>query len=974
MSKPGQSGSVNGMEIAVIGMACHFPGAKNIEQFWENLRNGVESISFFSDKQLLDSGVPATSVNDPKYIKAYGALDNIDMFAAAFFGFTPREAEMMDPQHRAFLECAWESIDNAGCDPGTYPGAIGVYAGVGLNTYLMNLSSDQDAMQSADGFTIGIGADKDFLTTRVSYKLNLTGPSIVVQTACSTSLVAVHMACEGLQCGTSDMALAGGVTISARQTGGYLYQEGGIGSSDGHCRAFDAESSGTTGGSGVGVVVLKRLEDALADGDAIHAVIKGSAVNNDGALKVGYTAPSVQGQANVITMAHIMADVEPSSISYVEAHGTGTELGDPVEIAALTEVFQKSTSNKRFCGIGSVKTNIGHLDTASGIAGLIKTILALKNKMIPPSLHFHEPNPRIDFANGPFYVNARLAEWKTQDTPRRAGVSSFGIGGTNAHVVIEEAPAVELPGRSRSRHLLVLSAKTASALKSASSNLADHMRNHPDLSTADVASTLQSGRAAFEHRRIVVCTDLAGGATGLEVKNPGPLLSSKNRTGSKSIVFMFPGQGSQYVNMGLDLYESEHKFREQIDLCAKILQPHLGLDLRAILYPDANNAQAAQELLDKTFVTQPALFVVEYALARLWMEWRILPESLIGHSLGEYVAACLSGVFSLEAGLTLVAARGRLMQQLREGAMLLLPLAEAEALSYLTPELSLAAVNAPAACVASGPVEYVSSLQKRLGEAGLISRRLRTSHAFHSAMMDPILETFAKVVSGVRLSAPQIPYLSNVTGDWITEREAKDPAYWVAHLRQTVQFAGGIQKLLQERDRIFIEVGPGRTLASLSRQNPTDRASRVVLASLPHPNERTSDVEAMLNALGRLWLEGTEVNWPSVHVHERRLKLALPGYPFERKRFWIDLIKAKVLLKHTRRPEILWSPFGTPADPVSAERSHGSTEISATAALAQRTLWGPNSDDTAAERTMSDQLYDMCEQLDSLREAEPTSE
>ena len=855
----------DGLGIAIVGMACRFPGAVGLEQFWNNLCAGVESVKFYSDAELKAAGVAPVLLNNPNFVKASCRLENIEFFDASFFGFNPGEAELIDPQQRLFLECAWEALESAGYETNSYKGSIGVYAGAAWNAYLQNFPLDDSHSDPADAFKLKISNDKDHLCTRVSYKLNLKGPSIACQTACSTSLVAVHLACQGLVSGECDIALAGGVSLIIPRTFGYLCQEGMMQSTDGHCRAFDANAHGTIFGDGLGIVVLKRLADALIDGDTVYAVIRGSAINNDGAQKVGYTAPSVDGQSNVIRIAQAIAEVEPETITYVEAHGTGTELGDPIEIAALTKAFRAGTQKKGFCRIGSVKTNIGHAVTAAGVAGLIKTVLALKYKMVPPSLHFEQPNPKIDFVNSPFYVNAKLEEWPAGPTPRRAGVSSFGIGGTNAHVVLEEAPPLAPASPARPWQLLVLSAKTETALEAATINLAAHLKRHFDLNLADVAFTLQLGRRNFNHRRMVVCKDLKDAVEALEVLDSKRVFSSSSEAKDRPMVFMFPGQGSQYVNMTLDLYRNEPAFRERIKTCSELLKPHLGLDLREVLYPSEGQADCATHRLNQTAITQPALFVIEYALGRMLMDWGVRPRAMIGHSIGEYVAASLAGVFSLEDALALVAARGRLMNQLPSGSMLAVPLPEPEIRSLLDDKLALAAINGPSLGVVSGPSESVDRLEKNLTEKGLKVRRLHTSHAFHSPMMEPILNTFTEKVGEVRLNPPQIPYLSNVTGTWITKQLATDPSYWAVHLRQTVRFSEGVQELFKEPGRVFIEVGPGQTLSSLAMQHldKPDMATgrRTILSSLRHPQDRQSDVAFLLNSLGRLWLAGLELDW-----------------------------------------------------------------------------------------------------------------
>ena len=895
-------------DIAIIGMAGRFPGAPDLEAFWHNLREGVESITFFSDEELISAGIDTATLNHPHYVKANGVLSDVEWFDAAFFDFNPKDAEVTDPQHRLFLECAVEALDNAGIAPDTDEYSVGVYAGVGMNTYLFNnLSQNLDQLSESVGtYQLLIENDKDFLPTRTSYKLNLKGPSVNIQTACSTSLVAVHLACRSLLDGECDVALAGGIAIHVPQQVGYWYQEGMISSPDGHCRAFDAQAQGTVGGSGVGIVVLKRLDEAIADGDNIQAVIKGSAINNDGSLKVGYTAPSVEGQAAVISKAQANAGIEAESLSYIEAHGTGTALGDPIEIAALTKAFQASTQKKAFCAIGSVKTNIGHTDAASGVAGLIKTVQALKHRLLPPSLHFEQPNPQIDFANSPFYVNTTLSEWQPIDgMPRRAAVSSFGIGGTNAHVILEESPTVEPSGESRPWQLLLLSAKTDSALDLITANLAAYIEQHPEKKLADVAYTLSTGRKAFKHRRMLVCQNAEQATTALRTLDPSCVLTHFQEPQNRPIVFMFSGQGAQYVNMGWELYQTEPIFQEQVDKCSEYLKPFLGRDLRLVLYPEllyspfskgviqtaerAISEQEATELLTHTAIAQPALFVIEYALAQLWMAWGVHPEAMIGHSIGEYVAACLSEVFSLEEALSLVALRGKMMQEMPDGAMLSVPLAEKEVQPLLSKGLSLAAVNTPSVCVVSGPTEAIAVLQTQLTEQNVACRRLHTSHAFHSDMMTPLLGRFTEQVKQVELCVPKIPYLSNLTGTWITDKEATNPNYWGRHLRYTVLFAEGLQHLLQEPARILIEIGPGRTLTTLARQHADCKAEQVVLSSLRHPEQdNLSDVAFLLNSLGQFWMAGGQVNWLRFYKPERRRRVALPSYPFERQRYWIE--------------------------------------------------------------------------------------
>jgi len=861
-------------DIAIIGMACRFPGAPNLTRFWQNLCEGRESITFFTEEEIEAAGVEPTVLSSNNYVKAGAIIEDADLFDASFFGFTPREAEIMDPQQRVFLECAWEGLENAGYDPETCRDRIGVYAGAGINGYLLNIYSNPQLLQTVGAFQALIGNEKDHLATLVSYKLNLRGPSISLQTTCSTSLVAVSMACQSLLCYQCDMALAGGVSIKVPQKSGYVYEEGGIGAPDGHCRAFDAKAQGTVGGNGVGVVVLKRLSEALAGGDFIHAVIKGAALNNDGSAKVGYTAPSVAGQAEVIAEALAMARVHPETITYVEAHGTGTTLGDPIEVAALTQAFRAATQKKSFCALGSVKTNIGHLNTAAGVAGLIKTTLALEHQLLLPSLHFEQPNPAIDFDSSPFFVNTKLTDWTTNGGPRRAGISSFGIGGTNAHVILEEAPSGESSAKDRPNQLLVLSAKTETALNAAGANLAKHLESHPDVNLADVAYTLQVGRRGFDHRQMLVCDDLSEAVTALKTRDSTRVWTNRAEQIDRPVVMMFSGQGAQYGNMARGLYEHEPVFRELVDRCAQMLLPHLQLDLRNVIYHDQG-----QSKLNQTCLVQPALFAIEYALAELWMKWGVRPEAMIGHSVGEYVAACLAGVISLDDALMLVAVRGRLMQQLPPGAMLAVALGEADACSLLgqNRKLALAAVNAPSLCVVSGEAAAVRDFAAQCAARGAHTRLLDTSHAFHSEMMEPMLDEFLKYVQQVKLSAPRIPYISNVTGQWITDEEATSPSYWARHVRQTVRFADGVDELLKRGGRIFLEVGPGHTLSASLRQ---------AQASLPGPGAKESDTRHLLGTLGKLWLAGAKVDWESFRCEKRR-RLPLPTYPFERQRYWI---------------------------------------------------------------------------------------
>ena len=881
---------MTGQEIAIVGMAGRFPGARSIKEYWHNLKAGVESVRVFSEDELLARGVAAAELADPAYVRAAAVLDGVDQFDAGFFGFSPKDAAIMDPQHRHFLECAWEALEDAGHDPDIFSGAIGVYASSGMSAYLIhNLLTNRELVQSAGLFLIRqTGNDKDVLATRVSYQLNLHGPSINVQTACSSSLVAVHMAGQSLLNHECDMALAGGVTIEIPHGVGYIHREGEILSQDGHCRSFDARSTGTVFGSGLGVVVLRRLQDALEDGDHIHAVVIGSAINNDGSRKVGYLAPSVDGQAEVIAEALAVAGVDATSISYVETHGTGTRVGDPIEIGGLTQAFREFTRENQFCAIGSVKSNIGHLDTAAGVAGFIKTVLALAHGQIPPSLNFENPNPHIDFANSPFYVNQHLQEWKSHGGPRRAGVTSLGIGGTNAHVILEEAPAVERAPNRRPWQLIALSARSPAGLDAASATLARHWEEHAELDIADVSFTGQVGRRGFKHRRALVCRDAQEAIAGLRVVDHGQAFAAGAVTGDGEVVFLFPGQGSQYVRMGLELYQGEPEFQQRIDECSELLRPHLGLDLRTVLYPSDQELEQQRRRLDQTWLTQPAVFAVEYALAKLWMSWGIRPRAMVGHSLGEYVAACIAGVFPLDAALTLVAARARLMQDLPTGAMTAVPLSEPAMLPLVGGDIALAAVNGPRQCVASGPVDAIEKFERDLQRREISCRRLHTSHAFHSQMMEPILKQFTDLVSRFPRTAPLVPYLSNVSGGWVSAAEVEDPEYWARQLRGTVRFADSLAELFRAPHRLLLEVGPGQALSALVRQHTGKAKEQRVFQSMRHPNDPTADLQVLLTTLGQLWTAGIRVDWKAFREHDPGYRIPLPTYPFERQRYWIE--------------------------------------------------------------------------------------
>jgi acyl transferase domain-containing protein/acyl carrier protein len=904
-----------GLEIAVIGMSGRFPGAKNIHEFWNNLRDGIESISFFSTGELAEAQVSPGLLDNPAYVKARGILEDIEYFDAVFFGYTPREAELMDPQVRMFHEVAWEALEDAGYDPYSYEGLIGFYAGAAHNHYWEGLAAFSGKSDEIGKWTSHQLVDKDYITMRISYALNLIGPSFSMYTACSTSLVAIHLACQAILNGECDLALAGGITLILPQKIGYLYREGMIMSPEGHCRAFDVDAKGTITGSGAGVVLLKRLEDAAADRDHIYAVVKGSAINNDGIRKSGFTAPSIEGQVEVIREALDLAHVGPESIGFIETHGTGTDLGDPIEIKALTLAF--TAPGRNFCALGAVKTNVGHLDAAAGVAGFIKTVLALTHRLIPPTLHFENPNPKIDFENSPFYVNTVSREWKNRQYPLRAGVSSFGIGGTNAHVVLEEAPfaqsaerkaqsalsqgraGVSPPGKSREYQLILLSAKTAPALEQMTQNLGLYLKNNPGLDLADAAYTLQVGRKALEYRRMLVCKNIEEVAAGLIALEPGSLQTARTASqDERNIIFMFPGQGAQYVDMGLDLYKTERVFRDELDRCFEIIRGLLDYDIKAILYPGepGNRSSRSNESyipdIDRTEIAQPVLFIFEYALAKLLMHWGLKPYALMGHSIGEYTAACLSGVFSLEDALTVVVSRGKLMQQMPAGGMLSVfaPEEELKPLLNKNSNVSLAAVNGSRMCTVSGTHEAIDQFDLQAKAGGYETRRLHTSHAFHSAMMEPILQRFAEAVGRVSLNKPKIPYISNLTGHWQAVEQAADPGYWTAHLRQPVRFADGIFLLAKLKHPIFVEVGPGQALSTFVRQykQKEQETALPVINLVRHPQEEKSDTCFLLDRIGGLWLYGCKIDWNEFYRDETRRRIPLPTYPFQGQPYWID--------------------------------------------------------------------------------------
>ncbi|MBV2359544.1 SDR family NAD(P)-dependent oxidoreductase [Thalassococcus sp. CAU 1522] len=905
-------------DIAIVGMAAHLPGARDIAAYWRNLRDGVSSIRRLSEAELLEAGENPGLIRHRDYVPFAAPLDDFDHFDAEFFGFSPKEAAVMDPQHRQFLETAWEALENAGHVPENFDGQVGVFAGCGMGSYFyFNICSNPDLVESTGMFLLRhTGNDKDFMTTRLSHVLDLHGPSVNLQTACSTSLVATHYAVQALLNGECDLALAGGVTIELPHNRGYLFKENEILSPDGQCHAFDHRAQGTVFGSGAGVVVLRRLGDAQADGDHIYAVIKGSAVNNDGAQKAGYLAPSVDGQAAAVAEAQAVAGVSSDTVDYVECHGTGTYLGDPIEVAALTQAFRETGRGVGHCRIGSVKTNIGHLDTAAGVASLIKASLALHNAQIPPSLGYEKPNPAIDFDASPFRVNDRLSDWPRGTHPRRAGVNSLGVGGTNAHVVLEEAP-----GRGVSEdsdwpfQILTLSAKSKASLEENASRLARHLREHPEQPLADIAFTLKQGRCAFDRRMIVVAESHDEAARLLDGEN-ARRVHGHTALDAPEIVFMFPGGGAQYAGMARDLYETEPVFAEWMDRGLDVLAEMTDADMRALWLPDAADRAAADKALQKPSLQLPLIMIVEYALAQMWMGWGVEPTALTGHSMGENTAACVAGVMSFEDCIGLVHLRGRLFDTVPAGGMLSVALSADRLTEMLGDDLDLGAVNAPDLSVVSGPQGALDRLEQALRTQDIDCQRIGIDIAAHSRMLDPILEDFRAYLRTIELKPPRIPLTSNRTGQMMTDAQATDPDYWVEHLRGTVFFAEGIGALAAP-NRIFLEVGPGKALSSLARQHAEVSANQA-LSSLRHPDEAIADDKHMFEVLGRLWALGAEIDWDQVWGDATRHRVPLPTYAFQRSRYFIEPGKAtadaapQFLMRNDDIAQWGWKPVWRP--------------------------------------------------------------
>lgn len=917
-------------KIAVVGMAARLPQAHNVEQFWQNLIQGRECITRFTLKELGEAGFSKTLLSHPNFVGAWGTIDDIYSFDASLFGYSPREAELLDPQHRVFLECVWEALEDAGYNPHLYAGRIGLFAGSGATQYLFQLLSYPRIEELASTALLIHCNDKDFLTTRAAYKLNLRGPCVTTQTACSTSLVSIVLGCQSLLTYQTDIALAGGVDLAPDETTGYIAEPGGVMSPDGHCRAFDAAAKGIVGGSGVGLVVLKRLEDALLDRDTIHAVVIGFGLNNDGTARTGYTAPGFSGQVTTYSDAIAMAGINPETIGFIECHGTGTPIGDPIELSALTTAFRTHTKKSRFCVLGSVKTNIGHVGSAAGVAGFLKAMLALKNKSIPPTLHFQSPNPSIDLDSSPFYVNTEAMDWKQEGGPRRAGVTSLGIGGTNAHIILEEAPQKTITSAfSRPWQLLVLSAHTEVALRKMTENLIGHLKSHPENSIADVAYTLQMGRQAFPHRQVLLCRDHQDAVASFETSASGRIFSGHSDSNTAEfLAFLFPGYGSQYVYMGRHLYLHEPAFRDAVNQCVALLSPRLGVDLTALLYPPDVAATQPARQFDQIKYTHPALFIIEYALAKLLMQWGLQPKAMIGHSLGEYVAACLAGVFSLENALSMVSFRAELMQQLPPGSMLAVSLSEKDLRQFIEPRvgLSLASVSGPAACVVSGGEPAISELETVLTQQSVSCRRVRASRAFHSQMMDPVLPAFREHLKGIKFSAPSLPFLSNVSGTWISESEVTSPEYWVTHLRETVRFSAGISQLVKRGDCTLLEVGAESGLGALAFRQEASLVDRVFSCLPSARNSNQDDMEFLLRTMAQLWTRGLIPQWTALHSGEERQRIPLPTYSFDRKYYRLRApanLDSPSVRRQPRVADWLYAPGWQRASVPSLQQSSG---------------------------------------------------
>jgi amino acid adenylation domain-containing protein len=866
-----------GLEVAIIGMAGKFPGAGNINEFWENIKSGVESVAFYSDEELLASGIDQQTLNNPSYVKANAFLNGKDFFDAEFFNYRPEEAKLMDPQMRLFHQCVWEALEDAGCNPRDSKNKIGLFAGSATNSNWVIYSELMNREGGVDDFTLSQLNNARYVASKVAYCLDFKGPAVLMDTACSSSLVSMQYACKSLLLGDCNIALAGGVSVNNKSAEGYWYADGMIHSQDGHCRTFDNEASGTVGGEGAAVVVLKLLKNAIKDKDHIWAIIKGGGINNDGHSKVSFTAPSVDGQTESVMMAQKWAKVEPESISYIETHGTATKLGDPIEVEALKRAFGKS--DKKYCALGSVKANIGHLDSAAGGAGIIKAAMALKHKQVPPSINFKQLSSKINIDNTPFYINTELKNWEHGNYPLRAGVSSFGVGGTNAHLILEEAPNVAPSSASRAQQMLLFSAKDAWALQQNIDRFKSYLKSGNKTALQDIAYTLQTGRVAFPYRAGLICNADADVNTLFdqsEIKYNDLPVEDKS---TPEVVFMFPGQGAQYVNMCAGLYHNEPLFKEKADQCLELIQKQSGKNLKEIWFSDSIDS----ETINATQFTQPLLFTVEYALASLLMNWGIYPDRMIGHSLGEYVAACISGVFSLEDAVMLVTKRAELMQEVAPGAMLGISIAEDVLRTLLAdfPQLSIAAVNSTQQCVVAGEKNIIAAFKAFAEQQGYTTRHIHTSHAFHSAMMDVVLEKFKAELLKVSLNKPVIPFISNLTGKEASVEMATDVNYWVNHLRNTVKFADGVETSIKKENTLFIELGPGRTLSTNVRNNRKFGTGHQALQLVRGVKETADDLQYLLSGITQLWLKGIEPDWTAFYTNEERCKVSLPTYSFK---------------------------------------------------------------------------------------------
>ncbi|NBE98001.1 acyltransferase domain-containing protein [Nonomuraea sp. KC401] len=858
----GAGGVPHGDElIAVVGVSCRIPGADDAAKFWDLLTSGREAVRT----------VPVAP-GAVDLVPRLGFVEGIDRFDHEFFHTTPREAEITDPQQRLLLECAWHALEDAACIPERVGDRIGVFAGSGTNDHLSRLNADRELRETVGHAQLLLGNAKDYLAGRIAFRLGLRGPAVTVQTACSSSLVAVHQAVRALLSGECDTALAGGVSLTTLDEEGYRYEPGGIFAPDGHCRAFSDDAAGTVPGNGAALVVLRRLADAVRDGDPIRAVIRGSAVNNDGADKVGFTAPSVSGQERAIADALADAGLTPDDIGYVEAHGTGTPMGDPIELTALQQAFTARTSPDPVL-VGSVKSVLGHLDTASGVVGLIKAVLMVQHGQVPATLNVSRPMAAFDFAAGVLELATTPRVWTGgPERPRRAGVSSFGIGGTNAHVIIEEAPSAPAPPAGPDAPDLVLvSAPDAEGLERAKDRLRGWARDHPGAPLPSVAATTRLGRRHFTHRAALTCDSTAGLGSAPD-RDWGQGIAAEDRP----IIMMFPGQGVALGGIAGPLRRAEPLFGEQLDACLDILISQASVDVSPWLLGAASEPCPAE-------VIQPALFALEYALAALWRSWGITPAAAIGHSVGEYVAATLSGVFTLTEALTLVAERGRLMARLPPGAMLAVTCGPRELAARLPADLwrrlDLAAENAPARCVVAGREADISLAADALAVQGLVTRRLPTSHAFHSRMTEPVLPAFAAAVASRQLGAPGLPVVSTVTGDWFEPGRQDGPAYWAEQLRRPVRFAAGVAVLLRDLpDAVWLECGPRAGLTGAVRQ----QSSHPLLQSGP---DRADPVRHLRIAVGRLWSAGAPVDLARLSGGRRPPLLSLPGHPFRRTHF-----------------------------------------------------------------------------------------